>query len=142
MEICSFDDLRALHIALCGIRAGFSRSIANIGASEDNQSQDGDHGLQTIWRSINKQQQSIQNLTQQLKTIQPHLQALLRINGQGRRNNDEEQGGGIGPARPIFNHSPKIRNQRSPTIGFDDTSDEEADFGEFANPRGKQRGER
>ena len=27
-------------------------------------------------------------------------------------------------------------------IGFDDTSDEETDFGKFANPRGRQRGER
>ena len=85
-----------------------------------------------FWRSINKQQQSIQNLTQKLETIQPQLQALLRINGQGHRNDDEEQGGGIGPSRPTFNHIPKIRNRkRLTTVGFDDASDEDADFGEF-----------
>ena len=71
--------------------------MANTGASDGNQSQDDDRGLQTIWRSINKQQQSIQNLTQQLETIKKQLQALLSINGQGRRNDDEEHGGGIGP---------------------------------------------
>ena len=70
------------------------------------------------------------------------MQALLRINGQGCRNDDEEQGGGIGPARPTFNHIPKIRNQRRLTIGFDDTSYEDADFSEFANPCGRQRGGR
>ena len=64
---------------------------------------------------------------------------LLRINGHGRRNDDEEQGGGIGPAKPTFNHIPKIRNQRMPTVGFDDTSDDDVYFGEFANPRGTQR---
>ena len=67
------------------------------------------------------------------------MQTLLRINGQGRRNDDKEQSGGSGPARPSFNHIPKIRNQRRPTIGFDDTSDEDANFGEFVKPRGRQR---
>ena len=66
----------------------------------------------------------------------------MRINGQGRKNDDEKQGGGIGVARPTFNHIPKIRNRRRLTIGFDDTSDEDADFGEFANPRVRQRGGR
>ena len=35
-----------------------------------------------------------------------------------------------------------MRNQRRLTIGFYDTLDEEANFGEFANPRGRQRGGR
>ena len=54
-----------------GIRIGFSQSMANAGVSDGNQSQDCDRGLHAVWRSINKQQQSIQNLTQQLETIQP-----------------------------------------------------------------------
>ena len=64
---------------------------------------------------------------------------MLRINGQGRGNDDEKQSGGIGLARPTFNHIPKIRNQRRSTVGFDDTSNEDADFSEFVNPRGRQR---
>ena len=70
------------------------------------------------------------------------MQALLKINGQGHRNNDEDQDRGISPSIPIFNHNLKISNQRSPTVGSDDTSDEEADFGEFVNPLGKQIGGR
>ena len=70
------------------------------------------------------------------------MQALLRINGQGRRNDEEEQGEGIGPARPNFNHIPNLRNQKRATIRFDDTLDEETDFGEFVNPRCRQRGGR
>ena len=46
------------------IRAGFSKLMANTGSSDGNQSQEGDLGLQAIRRSINKQEQSIQNLTQ------------------------------------------------------------------------------
>ena len=122
-----------------GIKAGFSQLMANTGASDGNQSQDGDRGLQAILRSINKQQQSIQNLTRQLETIQPQLQVLLRINEQERRNDNEEQDEGIGPARPTFNHIPKIQNQRRSTVGFDDTLDEDVDFGEFANPRSRQK---
>ena len=64
------------------------------------------------------------------------------INRQGRRNDDEEQGEGIGHARPNFNRILNIRNQRSPTVGFDDTSNEETDFDEFTNPHGRQRGGR
>ena len=63
----------------------------------------------------------------------------MRINGQGHRNDDEEQGRGIDTTRPIFNHIPKIRNQRRLIVRFDDTSNENADFGEFANPRGRER---
>ena len=33
-----------------------------------------------------------------------------------------------------------ITFQRRSSAGFDDTLDEEADFGEFVNPRGRQRG--
>ena len=44
-----------LCVVLGGIRAGFSQSMVNIGVSDGKQSQDGDQGLQTIWRSINKQ---------------------------------------------------------------------------------------
>ena len=66
---------------------------------------------------------------------------LLSINGQECRNDDEEHGGGIGPARPTFNPIPNIQNQRS-IIGFHDTSNEEADLGEYANPLGRQRGGR
>ena len=113
--------------------------MANTNTSGDNQSQDDDRRLQVVWRSINKHQQSIQNLTQQLETIQPQLQALLRINGQGRKNDNEEQGEGISPARPTFNHILKIRNQRRSTVGFDDTLDEDAGFGEFMNPHGRPR---
>ena len=50
-----------------------------------------------------------------------------------------DKGVGISPVRPTFNHIPKIRNQRRSTVGFDDTLDEDVDFGEFANPRGTQR---
>ena len=57
-------------------------------------------------------------------------------------NDDEEQDEGIGPARSIFNHIPKIRNQRRPIVRFDDTLYEDANFGEFSNPRGRQRGGR
>ena len=32
--------------------------------------------------------------------------------------------------------------QKRSIIGFNDTSDEEADLGEFANPRGRQKGGR
>ena len=67
---------------------------------------------------------------------------LLRINGQGRKNDDEEQGKGFGPTKRICNHIPNIRNQRRPIVGFCDTSDEEANFDEFANPCGRQRGRR
>ena len=35
-----------------------------------------------------------------------------------------------------------MRNQRRSTVGFDDTSDEEAELGEFANPHGRKRGGR
>ena len=114
--------------------------MANIGASDGNQSQDDDRGLQAVWRSINELQQSIQNLIQQLETVQAQLQPLLSINGQERRNDDEEHGGGIGPTRPTFNPIPNIRNQKRPTVGFDDTSDKETGLGEYANPRGRQKG--
>ena len=67
------------------------------------------------------------------------MQALLRINGQGHRNDNEEQGGGIGRTRPTFNYIPKIRNQKRPIVGFDNTLDEDADFGGFENPCGTQR---
>ena len=33
-----------------------------------------------------------------------------------------------------------ITFQRRPSVGFDDTLDEEVDFGEFVNPHGRQRG--
>ena len=65
---------------------------------------------------------------------------FLRINGQGHRNDDEEQGQGIGPAKPICNHIPNIQNQRRPIARFYDTSNEEANFGKFVNPCGRQRG--
>ena len=66
----------------------------------------------------------------------------MNINGQERRYDDEEHGGGIGPASPTFNLIPNIRNQRRPTTRFDDNSNEEADLGEYANPHGIQRGGR
>ena len=75
-----------------------------------------------------------------METIQAQLHALLSINGQGRKNDDKEQGEGIDLARPIFNPILNIQNQRRPITGFDDTSDEEADLGEFTNPCGRQRG--
>ena len=55
---------------------------------------------------------------------------------------DEEQGRGIGLTIPIFNHIPYIQNQRRSVVRFDDTSDEEGDWGEFANPCGRQKGGR
>ena len=67
---------------------------------------------------------------------------FFSINRQGHRNDDEEHGRGICPARPTFNTIPNIRNQRMPIARFDDTSDEKANFGEYANPRGRQRGGR
>ena len=42
----------------------------------------------------------------------------------------------------FFYHIPTIGNQRRSIVGFDGTSDEEVDFGEFANPCGRQRGRR
>ena len=54
-------------------------------------------------------------------------------------NDDEEHGGGNCPARPTFNPIPNIRNQRRLVLGFDDTSNEEADLDEYANPRARQR---
>ena len=82
--------------------------MANIDGSDGNQSQDDDRGLQAVWRSINNKQQLIQNLTHQLETVQEQLKALLSINGQGRRNDNEEHGGGIGPTRLTFNLIPNI----------------------------------
>ena len=102
--------------------------MTNTNASDDNKSQDDNRKLQTVWRSINKQQHSIKNLTQPLEIIQEQLQALLSINGQGHRNDDEEHGRGIGPATPTFNLIPNIRNQMRLVVGFNDTSYEEADF--------------
>ena len=64
---------------------------------------------------------------------------MLKINGKGHRNDDKEQGGGIGLARPTFNHIPEIQIQRRTTVGFDDTSNEDVDFVEFVNPRGIKR---
>ena len=52
-----------LQAASGGIRAGFSQVTTNTSANDGNQSQNGDQGLQVIWISINKKQQSIQNLT-------------------------------------------------------------------------------
>ena len=46
---------------------------------------------------------------------------------------------GIGPTRPTFDPIPNIQNQRRPVAGFDDTSSEEADLGEYANSHGRQR---
>ena len=66
----------------------------------------------------------------------------MRINGHGRRNDDEDQVREIDPARPIFNLIPYIQNQRRLVVGFDDTSDKEVDFGEFANLHGRQQGGR
>ena len=37
------------------------------------------------------------------------------------RNDNEEQGRGIDPSRPNFNHIPNIGNQRRPIVGFYDT---------------------
>ena len=120
--------------------------MANTGASGGNQSQDGDRGLQAIWRVIEEprrsSEQSTQNMTRQLEALQTQLQALMRVVGQRNENNDEEQGGGVGPARPIVNPIPNLQNQRRLAAGFDDTSDEEADFGEIALPHGRQRGGR
>ena len=62
---------------------------------------------------------------------------LLRISGQGHRNDDREHNREIGSARFIFNHIPKIQNQRRLTVRFDDTSDDDSDFGEFENPSGR-----
>ena len=53
----------------------------------------------------------------------------MSINGQGRSNDDEKQGGGIDPVRPFFNPIPNIRNQRRLVAGFDDTLVEDANLG-------------
>ena len=66
----------------------------------------------------------------------------MRIVGQRNWNNNEKQGRGVGPARPIVNPIPNLQNQKRSAAGFDDTSDEEADFGEIALPYGRQRGGR
>ena len=63
----------------------------------------------------------------------------MRVVGQTNGNNDEEQGEGVGSARPIINPIPNLQNQRRPAAGFDDTSYEEADFSEIALPHGRQR---
>ena len=57
-------------------------------------------------------------------------------------NDDEEHGERIGPARPTYNPISNIRNQSRSIAGFDDTSNEKADLGEYENPRGRQRGGR
>ena len=50
----------------------------------------------------------MQNLTQQLETIQTQLQLLLRINGQGRMNDDEE----LALLDLFFCPIPSIRNKK------------------------------
>ena len=42
-------------------------------------------------------------MTRQLEALQTQLQALMRVIGQRNGNNDEDQGGGVGLARPIIN---------------------------------------
>ena len=59
-----------LHAASGGIRAGFSQSMAYTGSSGGNQSQDDDRGLQAVWRAIEKQRQTTQNITQLLEAMQ------------------------------------------------------------------------
>ena len=81
-------------------------------------------------------------MIRKLEALLTQLQALMRVIGQRNGNNDEQQGGGVGPARPIVNLIPNLQNQRRPAAGFDDTSDEKADFGEIALPHGRQRGRR
>ena len=80
--------------------------MANTGASGGNQSQDSDRGLQAVWRVIEEQrqssEQSTQNMTRQLEALQTQLQALMRVFGQRNGNNDEEEGRGVGPARPLL----------------------------------------
>ncbi|EEF31005.1 conserved hypothetical protein [Ricinus communis] len=88
--------------------------MANTCASGGNQSQDGDKGLQAIWREIEEQQQSskqlIQNMTQQLEALQTQLQVMMRVVGQRNGNNDEQQGERVGPIRPIVNPIPNVQN--------------------------------
>ena len=67
--------------------------------------------------------------------IQTQLQAVLRVIEYGHRNNDSEQGRAVNPVRPIINPIPN--NQRRIVMGYNDTSDDEADFGEVANARGR-----
>ena len=43
-----------LHATSGGIKAGLSQFMLNTGASDDNQSQDSDRGLQAVWRPINE----------------------------------------------------------------------------------------
>ena len=48
--------------------------MANLDRGNDgNQFQDGDRGLQAVWRVIKEQQQSIQNITQLLEAMQTQL---------------------------------------------------------------------
>ncbi|EEF31354.1 conserved hypothetical protein [Ricinus communis] len=65
---------------------------------------------------------------------------MMKVVGQGNKNKDEEQGGGVGSGRSIINPIPNVQNQSRPATRFDDASDEEADFGEIALPCGRQRG--
>ena len=65
----------------------------------------------------------------------------MRVVRQKNENNNEEKGG-VGPARPIVNPILNLQNQRRPGVGFDDTSDEEADFSEIALSHGRQRGKK
>ena len=103
--------------------------MANIDASGGNQSQNGDQGWQAIWRAIEEQRQSTQNMTRQLESIQNLMQELLRV--YGIRNDDVEQGERISPVVPIVNPIPN--NQRRLTMNNDDdTLEEEADWWLFA----------
>ena len=71
--------------------------MANIGASDDNQSQDDDQGLTAVWRAIKEQRMSTRNLEQQLTEVVGQLCELLRGGVQGNRNNllNQVEGGNL-----------------------------------------------
>ena len=77
----SFDNLRTLHVASCGIRAKNSPN-SKAQDSDGNLPQDEDKGLTTIWRAIKEHRTS--TLEQQLTEIVGQLRELLR--GSVQRN--------------------------------------------------------
>ena len=106
-----FDNLRTLHAASGGIKVGFSQSVTNTSVSNDNQSQDDDQGLTTVWRAIKEQRMLTCNLEQQLIEVARQLHELLREGVQGNKNNllNQAEGGNLG--RPIVDQISQIRKR-------------------------------
>ena len=101
--------------------------MANLDrGSGGNQSHDSDRGLQAVWRAIEEQRQSTQNITQQLEMIQNQLRALLRV--KRCRSDDVTQGKWVNLIKPIIDPIPKNQNQKRPVVDYKKETNEEADL--------------